>query len=121
MPVQSNLFPDPPNPRDAAPPQAAAPHAENTSANTAAPDTAPVWLQRTSLFILVIFCLYLGAIVTILPWWSAVWDHNLFFTSHPRLWSILRLGAVRGIISGLGLLDLWIGISEAINYRDHRI
>ncbi len=32
----------------------------------------------------------------------------------------MRLGPVRGIISGLGLLDIWIGISEAIHYRDQR-
>jgi len=68
----------------------------------------------------VIFCVYLGIVVTVLPWWTAVWDHNLFFTSHPLLWSILRLGPVRGVVSGLGLLDIWIGISEAINYRDQR-
>ena len=73
-----------------------------------------------SLFVLVIFCIYLGAIVTVLPWWTSVWDHNLFFTSHPRLWAILRLGPTRGMISGLGLLDIWIGISEAIHYHDQR-
>jgi hypothetical protein len=27
---------------------------------------------------------------------------------------------VRGLISGLGLLDIWIGVSEAVHYRDHR-
>jgi hypothetical protein len=29
-------------------------------------------------------------------------------------------GFVRGAISGLGVLDLWLGISEAIHYRDRR-
>jgi len=24
------------------------------------------------------------------------------------------------VISGLGLLDIWIGISEAVHYRDYR-
>jgi hypothetical protein len=24
------------------------------------------------------------------------------------------------MISGLGLLDIWIGISEAVHYRDYR-
>lgn len=110
MSTQTHLFPEPPDGPTAPPPRPAA------SANS----VAPVWLQRVSLFILVIFCVYLGIVVTVLPWWTAVWDHNLFFTSHPLLWSILRLGPVRGIVSGLGLLDIWIGISEAINYRDQR-
>jgi hypothetical protein len=81
---------------------------------------APVWLQRLSLVVLVLFCLYLGALVVVLPWWTRVWDHNIFFLSHPWLSAILQNGAVRGIISGLGLLDIWIGISEAVHYRDYR-
>ena len=83
-------------------------------------DAAPVWLQRMSLFILVLFCVYLGVFVAILPWWRALWDHNLFFTSHPALWAVLRTGPARGVVSGLGLLDIWVGISEAIHYREHR-
>jgi hypothetical protein len=81
---------------------------------------APVWLQRLSLFVLVLFCVYLGVLVTILPWWSRIWDHNGLILSHPAVAAVLQMGAVRGFISGLGLLDIWIGISEAIHYRDHR-
>jgi len=81
---------------------------------------APIWLQRTSLFVLVLFCVYLGVLVMVLPWWAKVWDHNLFIQSRPQLAAVLRNGAVRGLISGLGLLDIWIGVSEAIHYRDHR-
>ena len=82
--------------------------------------TAPVWLQRLSLFVLVLFCVYLGVLVMLLPWWARVWDHNLFLQAHPTLSAVLHNGAVRGIISGLGLLDIWIGISEAVHYRDYR-
>jgi hypothetical protein len=56
----------------------------------------------------------------LLPWWTRVWDHNLFIQSHPALATFLHNGAVRGVVSGLGLLDIWIGISEAVHYRDHR-
>jgi hypothetical protein len=81
---------------------------------------APVWLQRVSLVMLVLFCVYLGILVAILPWWTRIWDQNLFINSHPALAAVLHTGAVRGLISGLGLIDIWIGISEAIHYRDHR-
>jgi hypothetical protein len=81
---------------------------------------APIWLQRLSLFVLVLFCVYLGVLVTILPWWTRVWDHNAFIHSHPALAAVLHTGAMRGLISGLGLLDIWIGVSEAVHYRDHR-
>jgi len=81
---------------------------------------APIWLQRLSLFVLVLFCVYLGVLVLILPWWARVWDDNLYIQSHPALAAVLHNGAVRGLISGLGLLDIWIGVSEAVHYRDHR-
>jgi hypothetical protein len=112
MPVQPQLFPDSP-PAAQQPVQPGTPVQEPTS-------VAPIWLQRLSLFILVVFCIYLGAIVAVLPWWTSVWDHNLFLTAHPAVWAILRTSAVRGVISGVGLLDIWIGISEAIHYHDQR-
>jgi hypothetical protein len=56
----------------------------------------------------------------VLPWWPRIWDHNLFINSHRPLAAALHNGAVRGVISGLGLLDIWIGISEAVHYRDYR-
>jgi hypothetical protein len=113
MPVQPHLFPTAPEAPPEAPPP---PPVGSAPPATAAP--GPVWLQRTSLFILVLFCIYLGGFVTVLPWWKDVWDNNNFFQAHPQLWAVLRLGPVRGIISGLGLLDIWIGISEAVHYRE---
>jgi hypothetical protein len=81
---------------------------------------APIWLQRLSLFILVIFCIYLGGLLTILPWWKEMWDHNPYLLAHPQLASLLHNGAVKGLLSGLGILDIWIGISELVQYRDYR-
>lgn len=113
MPDQTKLFPDPP-PRVA--PVVRAPAGSTPPASK----SAPVWMQRLSLLVLVLFCMYLGIVMAILPWWPAVWDRNLFLTSHVQLWAILRQGWMRGIISGLGVLDIWIGISEAVHYRDER-
>jgi hypothetical protein len=81
---------------------------------------APVWLQRVSLLVLVLFCVYLGVLVMVLPWWTKVWDKNMFIEAHPALAAVLHNGAVRGLISGVGLLDIWIGVSEAVHYRDQR-
>lgn len=106
-------------------PDAADPNAnQNPDQNNVTPSTirrgTPVWLQRVSLFVLVLFCVYLGVLVMVLPWWPRVWDHNMFIQARPGLAAILHNGAVRGIISGLGLIDIWIGISEAVHYRDYR-
>jgi len=112
MPGQPQLFPDH-EPTVLPPPPPSGSHEARRVA-------APIWLQRLSLFVLVLFCVYLGVLVMILPWWTRVWDHNLFIQSHPMLAAFLHNGAVRGIISGLGLIDIWIGISEAVHYRDYR-
>lgn len=94
--------------------------ATGTTTERPATAPAPIWLQRLSLFILVIFCIYLGGLLTILPWWKEMWDRNPLLLMHPQLAAILHNGAAKGIISGLGLLDIWIGISELIQYRDYR-
>ncbi len=96
------------------------PQPETTPVEGGTGSVAPVWLQRVSLLVLVLFCVYLGVLVMVLPWWPKVWDQNLFIQSRPALAAVLHLGAVRGLISGLGVLDIWIGVSEAVHYRDHR-
>jgi hypothetical protein len=110
MSGQPQLFPNPE--------PAVHPKAEDSGELTIR--TAPVWLQRLSLFVLVLFCVYLGVLVMVLPWWARIWDHNMFILARPWLATVLHNGGVKGIISGLGLLDIWIGISEAVHYRDYR-
>ena len=121
MPAQPHLFPDSdaqgaplkgaPGGTLAAPGAVARQHSRNA---------APVWLQRISLCVLVLFCVYLGVLVMVLPWWTRMWDQNMFLEARPQLARVLHMGAVRGAISGLGLLDIWIGISEAVHYRETR-
>ena len=126
MPSQPHLFPEPVAPEPVAPEPTSASASTRSGRDPAAPETirtggtAPVWLQRMSLFILVLFCVYLGVLVTVLPWWGRLWEHNSWIQARPALAAVLGNGAVRGLISGLGLLDIWIGISEAVHYRDYR-
>jgi hypothetical protein len=105
MTLQQPLFPEPP---------ISSPQSAEDSA------TAPVWLQRLSLIVLVLFCVYIGAIVAVLPWMPRYWEQNGWLLAHPALRAVLREGWVRGMVSGVGLLDIWIGVSEAVHYRDYR-
>ena len=116
-------MPVPPETKLAAAPTAQPVHRgtpARTSEETITPPAAPVWLQRMSLAVLVIFCLYLGLLIAVLPWWPDMWDRNALLLQYPTLRAFLIKGTVRGLISGLGVLDLWIGISELIHYRDYR-
>ena len=84
------------------------------------PAPAPVWLQRLSLVVLVIFCFYIGGLLALLPWSPRYWEQNGWLMGHPAVDAILQRGWVRGLVSGIGLLDVWIGISEMLHYRDYR-
>ncbi len=90
------------------------------SASSGASKLAPVWLQRMSLVVLVLFCFYIGALLAVLPWSPRYWDQNGWLLAHPSLQSTLNTGWARGFISGIGLLDIWIGVSELLHYRDYR-
>ena len=63
--------------------------------------------------------LILGYLLAAWQYWRVARTFAPYVNS-PWLADILHNGAVRGIISGLGLLDIWIGISEAVHYRDYR-
>jgi hypothetical protein len=94
----------------------------NPAATTAVPaasnsDEAPRWLRRLSLVIYVAFCIEVGMLLIVLPW-TQVWTENSLLLSRPELKAFLQLGFVRGAVTGFGILDLWLGISEAVHYRE---
>lgn len=78
---------------------------------------ASVWLHRLSLIIFVIFCIELGMLLTVLPW-TRVWTDNSLLASHLSWRAFAQDNFVRGVVTGIGLIDIWIGIWEAVHYRD---
>src|SRR5215475_15648936 len=83
-----------------------------------APQRIPRWLERGELFLRVLLRMYIGLAVCYAPWSHMFWDQNPVFLRYPTLASWASYGAVRGIISGLGLLNLWIAFREAVRHRD---
>ena len=86
----------------------------------AAQAPAPVWLQRLSLIVLVLFCFYIGGLLTVLPWLPRYFDSNGWLLAHPAVGNFVGRSWMRGVLSGIGLIDIWIGISELWHYRDYR-
>ena len=86
------------------------------------PQRIPPWLVRTELFLRVLLRIYIGLFVFIAPWAPIFWDQNLLIVrliAHfPALAAVAQNGAVRGLISGLGLLNLWIAFQDALRYRN---
>ena len=60
---------------------------------------------------------YLGLFIVALPW-THFWTDNHYLLLFPHLAMVLLNGAVRGVISGLGLLNVWIGIDDAIHANE---
>jgi hypothetical protein len=81
------------------------------------PGRGAIWTQRLFLLIFVVFCIELGMLLVVLPW-TKVWTENNFLLDHPALRHFVGQQFVRGAVSGLGLVDIWIGLWEAVHYRE---
>jgi hypothetical protein len=59
-----------------------------------------------------------GAVLWVFPRLRFLWDQNALIQYFPAIAHYAANGAVRGIVSGLGLLNLWMAFYDAIHYRD---
>jgi len=105
---------------------ASAPAPESTPAPTTL-SPAPVsvtrvqiWMHRLLVLLFVFVCAAAGVLLVILPW-TPQWTDNFLLLRYPALRTLLTHGFFRGFCSGLGLLDIWIGFSEAIHYHEDKL
>lgn len=87
-------------------------------AHDRAPQRIPRWLVRMELFLRVMLRMYIGLAICYAPWSHTFWDQNPLFAQFPALSIYAANGAVRGVISGLGVLNLWFAFSDALRHRD---
>ncbi len=76
-----------------------------------------LWRGRLLLAVFVLFCLEIGIILAVAPW-TAFWENNSLLSGFPLVRQFLMYDFVRGLISGLGLTDIWLAVMEAIRYRE---
>lgn len=76
-----------------------------------------LWMHRLGMLLFVFFCAVLGVVLVVFPW-REEWTSNSLLLGYPWVQEFLANGFVRGLCSGLGLLDIWIGFSEAIHYHE---
>jgi len=76
-----------------------------------------LWLRRLSVLIFVFACASAGVVLTIFPW-RAEWTDNYFLFRYPGLRAVVASAFFRGVCSGLGVLDIWIGFWEALHYHE---
>jgi hypothetical protein len=113
MPSSSNAVSQPPSPE---PPNPVPPN-PIPGAAPAAPSRGIVWIHRADLFLSVMIHLYLGLFLFFVPWMQW-WTQNFLFLHYAPLAHFTQNGAVRGMVSGLGLMNLWIALAEALHFKE---
>jgi hypothetical protein len=76
-----------------------------------------LWLRRLGVLLFVFLCATLGVMLMIVPW-RPEWSDNPLLLPFPSLRAFVASGFARGISTGLGVLNVWIGFWEAIQYRE---
>ena len=74
------------------------------------------WYHKMSAVLFITFCLEIGFFLLIFPW-TEFWDNNYFSTLIPewhRYWDNMY---VRGAISGIGVVNLYISFVEMFRLR----
>jgi hypothetical protein len=79
--------------------------------------TSRLWLRRLGVLLFVFLCATLGVVLMILPW-RPEWSENSLLFSYPAIHEIVTSGFVRGVVTGLGLINVCMGFWEAIRYRE---
>src|SRR5271168_1884576 len=88
------------------------PSPPDTSPTPVSPTRRPGWFQRVASVLFIVFCLELGLFLLIYPWTDS-WAGNYFSWIGPLrlqpVWHQLWNNSyVRGAVSGLGLLNIWV-------------
>jgi hypothetical protein len=64
--------------------------------------------------LLIAFFFEIGFVLIVIPW-SAFWDRNYFAQVAPALGVVITNNFVRGAISGLGVINVFAGMSDLIS------
>jgi hypothetical protein len=105
MPNQGNLFSTPNEPATAVEPETSVDPVPSQRQRQ-----IPRWVLVLEITLFVILRLYVGALVVLLPWRS-IWTTNAWINNWPTVATFIAHGWVRGLVSGLGLLNIWIAFS----------
>ncbi|MGA7886404.1 MAG: hypothetical protein WCA44_11735 [Acidobacteriaceae bacterium] len=87
------------------------------SVPTPTPPRHDRWLRRADLLLRVMLQMYLGLLLVFAPW-TRFWTYNHLLLYFAPIAHLTATGAVRGLVSGLGLLNLWIALFDAIHYKE---
>ena len=74
------------------------------------------WYHKMSAVLFITFCLEVGIFLVVFPW-TPWWDANYFSGLLPTLHQYWDNMYLRGAVSGLGVVNLYISLIEALRLR----
>jgi hypothetical protein len=74
------------------------------------------WYQKVMAVLFVTFCMEIGMFLVIFPW-SGYWDANYFAAWIPAWHPYWDNMYVRGAVSGLGVVNVYISLIEVFRLR----
>ena len=84
------------------------------------PETQPTrllrWRQIAGSLLFIIFCFELGLFLVVFPWLE-YWDRNWFSSFIPEWRGYWGNPFVRGAVSGVGALNIYIALGEIFRLR----
>lgn len=72
------------------------------------------WIEKTTAVLFCVFCIQLGVVLLVFPWIDSYWDRNWLFQLRPDWAPMLLSQQFRGAISGLGILNIFLGFLEVL-------
>jgi hypothetical protein len=78
---------------------------------------------KLTVIVYILICFEIGIILLVLPWLPAYWDDNFFLyfitgkLNSPGLQTVLTSGWVKGLVSGLGLVNIAAGLWDIFKFR----
>ena len=74
------------------------------------------WYHKFYAVMLAMVCLIVGVVLVVLPWTES-WEHNYFGGVTPFLRTWWNNFYVRGAVSGIGLVNLYISLVEVFRLK----
>ena len=59
--------------------------------------------------------LFIGLLLAVVPW-TPWWDANYLLQSYPQVRALVLTGIARGIVTGIGLVNVLLGLDEALDH-----
>lgn len=73
-------------------------------------------VNRLFAILYVLLCFEMGAFLFLFPW-MPLWNQNFFAAHYPWIFALAQNYYVRGAVSGLGVVDIFLAIHEGWRLR----